>query len=267
MQDNFSESLLFARQIAELGGRIALGHFGRDPERKRKSDGTWVTEADWAVEAQLRIRIARAWPDHNILGEEEGLTSAGGGEPIDGAPTWVLDPIDGTHNYMLGIPVWATLVALRVNGVNVLGVAHAPAIGETYDAALGSGARCNGDPISVDNIASLDDAHYLYGDERGFRTLGLRDLHESLVQKTWRARGFGDFWGHLLVARGAAHLMMEPVVSLWDIAALEPIVTEAGGRMTRIDGSPIDDNDGSALTTCPSLHEPVLELMKETAPG
>jgi histidinol-phosphatase len=262
-----AEALRFAREIAEVGGRIALGHFGHDPERKRKPDGTWVTEADWAVEAQLRIRIARAWPDHNILGEEEGLTASGGGPPTDGAPTWVLDPIDGTHNYMLGIPVWATLVALRIDDTNVLGVAHAPAIGETYDGAIGNGARFNGTTIEVDDKTTLEDAHYLHAEGDLIDKVGLRPLNLALVDRCWRSRGFGDFWGHMLVARGAAQIMMEPVVALWDVAALEPIVTEAGGRITRVDGSPLDGEEGSCLTTCPSLHQPVLDLLQDVTPG
>lgn len=264
---DLAESLTFAREIAEVGGRIALEHFGRDPQRKLKADGTWVTEADWAVEAQLRIRIARAWPDHNILGEEEGLTAAGGGEPKPGAPTWVLDPIDGTHNYMLGIPIWATLVALRVDGSTVVGVAHAPAIEETYDGALGMGARFNGRSIAVDDKKTIEEAHYVHAEGDLMGRIGLRPLHLALVDRTWRSRGFGDFWGHMLVARGAAQIMMEPVLALWDIAALELIVTEAGGVMTRVDGSALDDREASCLTTTPSLQQPVFDLLNETAPG
>ena len=108
--------LEFARELAEIGGRIAMGHYRPLPETKRKDDGTWVTEADWKAEAQIRLRIARTFPEHNILGEEEGLTAAGGGPPVNGAPTWVLDPIDGTNNYIAGIPIWATLVGLQVDG-------------------------------------------------------------------------------------------------------------------------------------------------------
>lgn len=254
-----SSELDFARDIAELGGRIAMGHFQRDPQRKQKPDGTWVTEADWAVEAQIRIRIARTFPEHNVLGEEEGLTAAGGGQPKPDAPTWVIDPIDGTHNYMLGIPIWATLVALRVDDENVVGVAHAPALGETYDAARGLGARCNGDPIHVDSTDELSNAHVLFGAENGFISAGLGDFFNELVGSSWRARGFGDFWGHVLVARGAAHVMVEPELSMWDVAALEPIITEAGGRLTHLDGNPWRDK-GSCLTTNGALHEEVVRL-------
>ncbi len=258
MQD-LSTELQFARDLAELGGRLAMGHFQRDPERKQKADGTWVTEADWAVEAQIRVRIARTFPVHNILGEEEGLTGAGGGEPIAGAPTWVIDPIDGTHNYMLGIPIWATLVGLQVDDANVVGVAHAPALGETYDGARGLGARFNGKPIAVDPVTKIGDAHVVFGSEKGFGPAGLEGFFDELIGSCWRARGFGDFWGHMLVARGAAHIMVEPELSLWDVAALEPIINEAGGKMTHLDGSPWSES-GSCLTTNGALHDEVVAL-------
>lgn len=262
MQD-LSTELAFAREIAELGGRIAMGHFGSDPQRQRKADGTWVTEADWAAEAQIRLRIARSYPEHNILGEEEGLTAAGGGPAVNGAPTWILDPIDGTHNYMLGIPIWATLVALRIGDENVVGVAHAPALSETYDGALGLGARCNGAAIKVDPIEHLSDAHVLFGAEKGFVGAGMGDFFDELVTSCWRARGFGDFWGHMLVARGAAHVMVEPELSMWDFAALEPIVSEAGGRLTHLDGSRWHQK-GSCLTTCGPLHEQIVALASKS---
>ena len=265
MSDHALE-LAFARELAELGGRIAMGHFGRDPQRERKDDGTWVTEADWAVEAQIRLRIARTYPDHNILGEEEGLTSAGGGAAVEGAPTWVIDPIDGTHNYMLGIPIWATLVGLQIDGMNVVGVAHAPALGETYDGAIGLGARCNDNAIKVDPIASLDQAHVLFGDEKHFKGTGLESFFEELTTTSWQARGFGDFWGHMLVARGAAHVMVEPELSLWDVAALEPIIVEAGGQLTHIDGAAWTEA-GSCLTTCGTLHDEVVGLATRALSG
>ena len=264
--EDLSRELSFAREVAELGGRIAMEHFGRGPERSRKEDGTWVTKADWAVEAQIRLRISRTFPDHNVLGEEEGLTSAGGGPAVEGAPTWIVDPIDGTHNYMLGIPIWATLIGLRIDGRHVVGVAHAPALNETYDGALGLGARCNGAKIQVDPIERLDDAHVLYGSEKGFGPTGLRSFFDELASRCWRLRGFGDFWGHMLVARGAAHVMVEPELSVWDVAALEPIVTEAGGRLTHLDGTKWGDG-GSCLTTCGPLHDEIVELATRALSG
>ena len=257
---DYSKELAFARDVAELGGRIAMGHYGTKPHREQKDDGTWVTEADWAVEAQIRLRIARTWPDHNILGEEEGQSAAGGGEPVEGAPTWIIDPIDGTNNYMSGIPIWATLVALQVDGTNVLGVAHAPAIGETYYAALGGGAFFNGEPISVDPIDDLSKATVSYGGLDGFVDAGLKDFHDELVARVWRTRGFGDFWGHMLVARGAINVMVESELTPWDVAALQVVVEEAGGRFSDLEGKRRLDG-GNVCTSNGLLHLAVLDAL------
>ncbi|MGH2703186.1 MAG: inositol monophosphatase family protein [Actinomycetota bacterium] len=259
MPPDYSRELEFALELARLGGEVALQHYQHSPERKRKGDGTWVTEADVGAEAAIRKRVAEVFPDHNVLGEEEGLARATGAQPVDGAPTWVVDPIDGTNNFMDGIPVWATLVALQHEGATVVGVAHAPALEETYDAASALGARMNGSAISIDPIDSLEQATVLHGGDHGFVDTDLEQLHHNLARRAFRARGFGDFWGHMLVSRGAAHVMVEPVLSVWDVAALIPIVTEAGGRLTHIDGSPWTDR-GSALTTNGILHDTVVSL-------
>jgi histidinol-phosphatase len=255
-----SNELDFARDLAALGGKVAMGHFMRDPRRSKKSDGTWVTEADWAVEAQIRLRIARARPEHNVLGEEEGLSSAGGGPPRNGAPTWVVDPIDGTNNYIAGIPVWATLVALRADSETLLGVSHAPALGETYDAGRGLGARFNDAAIRVDPLADLGAATVCCTGAEAFHRSGLGSFHNALIERCYRSRGFADFWGHMLVARGAAHVMVEPDLDVWDVAALQPIVEEAGGRVTHLDGTPWRSR-GTCLTTNGVLHDAVTRLL------
>ena len=265
MVDHTSE-LSFALDLAHLGGELGLRYFGRNPSREQKADGTWVTEADREIEARIRARIADAYPDHNILGEEEGLATAGGAGAREGSPTWILDPIDGTNNFMAGIPAWATLVALQVEGTNVLGVAHAPAIGETYHAAIGHGAFMNGEQIRVDDDATLEEATVLYAGIKAFYEVGLEAFHQRLTRCAWRSRGFGDFWGHMLVARGAAHVMAEPELAVWDVAALEPIVLEAGGRMTHLDGSEWS-RQGSCLTTSAALHEEVVAMVRDASPG
>jgi len=256
---DYTTQLQFALDVARLGGAVAMEHYHGTPERKRKQDGSWVTEADIATEATIRKHIGSAWPDHNILGEEAGLTSASGGDPVAGAPTWIVDPIDGTNNFMSEIPTWATLVALRVDGSNVVGVAHAPALNETYDAAAGLGARFNGHLMMVDELDTLDNATVFLGGDKAFYKHDLEKLHEQLVLGSWRTRGFGDFWGHVLVARGAGHVMLEPQVSLWDVAALEIIVSEAGGRLTHADGSTFS-SEGSCLTTNGALHDQVVAM-------
>lgn len=258
-------ALHVAREAALAGGKIALGHFRRTPKAEQKPDGTWVTEADWAVEAQIRLRIARAFPDHNILGEEEGLSAAGGGPPNDGAPTWVIDPIDGTINFMSGIPVWGILVALRIDGTSVVGIAHAPALGETYEGAEGLGARVNGETIRVDPVSDLAQATLTFTNLRSYQDFGLDRLLLTLSSKAYQTRGFGDFWGHMLVARGATHVMLEPDLKLWDVAALEPIVTEAGGKLTALNGAPWSEG-APCLTTNGALHDEVVRLARGT-PG
>ena len=149
MTDGWAADLALAKELAALGGAEALARFRRIPPPTQKRDGSWVTEADLAAEAAIRERLAEARPDDDVLGEEGGHTAATGGPARPGARTWVIDPIDSTHSYMVGIPLWATLVGLRVDGRAVLGVCHVPALGETYDAADGAGARMNGEPVAV----------------------------------------------------------------------------------------------------------------------
>ncbi|CAN5544363.1 histidinol-phosphatase [soil metagenome] len=262
---DLSSELELARELATLGGDVALAYFRRDPATKKKPDGTWATEADLAAEARIRARIAEVHPDHNVLGEEEGLCAADGGDAVDVAPTWIIDPIDGTNNFMAGIPVWATLIGFRIGGTTCAGVCHAPALHETYDAGTGMGARFNGEPIHVDAVNSLEDALVCVPGGESFLESGLGAFYEALLTRCYRSRGFADFWGHMLVARGAAHVMVEPELNIWDVAALEPIVSEAGGRMSHLDGRPWQDK-GSCLTTNGALHGDVVALF-EGAPG
>lgn len=257
--DDLDRALGFALEIAEVGGQIAMRHYQKGPALQRKADGTWVTEADLAVETELRSAVAKAWPEHNVWGEENGLAAAAGGAVDERKPTWIVDPIDGTHNYMAGIPIWATLVGLRTGDGFVVGVCNAPALGEIYEAAVGSGARMNGNPIEAGEVGSLDAATTLFGDPQGFVDDGLGGFLDSLVSGSWRIRGFGDFWGHMLVARGAAHVMVEPELNIWDTAALIPIAIEAGALVTHIDGSPWTSK-GSCLTAAPKLHAQIVEM-------
>jgi histidinol-phosphatase len=256
-------ALAVARELAVEGGAIAGEHYRRDSPARRKQDGTWVTDADVAVETALRARVAERFPEHNVLGEEGGLRRADGAPASWDAPTWVIDPIDATSNFMAGIPIWATLVALRIQGRNVVGIVNAPALGELYEAAEGHGARLNGDPIHVDAVPRLADAMVLYGSVHAMSQSGLGPFFRTLVSRTRRDRGLGPFWGHMLVARGAAHIMIEPTpyrtLAVWDVAPLEVIVTEAGGRLSRLDGHGWSPGH-ACLTTCGSIHDDVVAL-------
>jgi histidinol-phosphatase len=257
--DAWAGDLALARELAELGGGEALARFRRIPPPSRKADGSWVTEADLAAEAAIRARLAEARPEDDVLGEEGGHAAAAGGPARPGARTWVIDPIDSTHSYMVGIPLWATLVGLQVDGRSVLGVCHAPALGEIYEGAEGLGARMNGEPIAV-REAPLGEAVVASSGLRSMSRRGRFELYRRLAESCWRERSLGDFWGHMLVARGAAQVMVDPIVATWDYAPLEPIVREAGGVMTQLDGSPLA-HDGSCLTTCgAAMHAAVIEL-------
>lgn len=257
---SYERELAVAREAAFAAGEIALELWGKAAAR-RKVDDTWVTEADEAAEAELRRRLAAAFPEHDVLGEEEGLRAADGGESRPGAPTWILDPIDATANYVAGIPIWAVLVGLRVDGAGVLGIVHAPALGETYEAVVGGGAFMNGGPISVAPVERLEEATVLLGGAGSFVAAGLEPFLSALVTRAERDRGLGDFWGHLLVARGAAHAMVDAApLAVWDVAPLEPILAEAGAVVSGLSGEPWP-GAGPLLTSCgPDLHAEIVGL-------
>ncbi|MBW3605463.1 MAG: histidinol-phosphatase [Actinobacteria bacterium] len=239
-----------AVELAALADGIASGLFGGRVPATVKPDGSPVTAADREIEATLRQRIGEVLPAATVFGEEDG------GELATAGVCFVIDPIDGTKNFMRGVPVFATLIGVLVDGAVVAGVASAPAMGERWDAATDAGTRCNGEPVGVSAIDQVDDAHVLHGGLNRFST----DPHRwqrlaRIANEAWRTRGFGEFWMHLLVAGGQADVAFEDDLSIWDIAALEIIVTEAGGRMTTWDGTSIVDGDGTALTTNGLLHD------------
>jgi histidinol-phosphatase len=207
-----SADLDFALELADAADAISLPRFGAlDLRVDRKPDLTPVTDADRAIESALRARVAES--DEGFFGEEEG-----GAE--DGV-RWIVDPIDGTKNFVRGIPVWATLIALARDDELVCGVVSAPALGRRWWAARGQGAFCNGAPIRVSSVAQLADAAV---------SAALASDLAALEDATWHARGFGDFWQHVLVAEGSLDAAIDYPLQLWDFAALVPIVEEAGGR-------------------------------------
>jgi histidinol-phosphatase len=246
----FEPELAFANELAEEAGKIGLSFFRGSFDVRLKVDKTPVTEADLAIEAMVRSAVHERYPEDGVLGEEGG--SEGGA-----ARRWIVDPIDGTKNFADGIQVWATLIALAVDERPVLGVVNAAALGERYEAVRGGGATLNGEPIHVsaaDRVGRASVLHAGFVDwmdgEYGPPLLGL-------LRDARRNRGFGDFWGHMLVARGSADVCFEPELSTWDWAALEVVVEEAGGRMTQFDGSPLE-HGGSVLTTNGVLYDEVV---------
>jgi len=214
---------------------IARQHFRRDLTIETKPDRTFVTQADKAIEQMIRGRLADAFPDHGVVGEEYGTEAA------DAAVRWYIDPIDGTHNYIRGVPLFGTLLAVERDGEMQAGVLSAPALEERWWAwrAGGAWARNHGEPvrrIHVSGITSLADAQLLYGSGRDIEASGAAPGFPALLQDVWRERGFGDFWGYALVAEGAAEAMVEVGLSVWDAAAPLVLIEEAGGRATDFDG-------------------------------
>jgi len=206
----------------------------------------------------VRDHLRRARPGDAVLGEEAGSEG-------ESARRWIVDPIDGTKNYVRGVPVWATLLALEEAGELVLGVVSAPALGHTWYAARGRGAFVDDEPIHVSGVRTLADAHLCYSDFTYWEEHGGRqEQFLALAGEVWRSRGFGDFWSYMLVAEGAADIAAEPVVALWDLAALLPIVEEAGGTFTDLVGNRTADG-GSAVATNGLLHDDVLAALTPVA--
>ena len=244
-----------ALRLADAADAVSLDHFGGQIAAERKRDGSFVTAADKAVEAVIRDGLAELAPGDPILGEEQG------GVLDAEAPTWVIDPIDATNNFLRGIPVYATLIAVVVGDVPVVGVASAPAMGERWDAGQGLGARRNGEDVRVSDVDDLGRAQMLHGGLDWWRSReGEWDTLGRLADAVWRTRGFGDFWMHLLVAGGMADIAVDRDLKPWDIAAVECIVTEAGGRMTAYDGGP-PIPAGEAVSTNGLLHDAALALI------
>ena len=222
-----------------------------------------MSDADRAAERAIRERLAEARPDDDVLGEEFGLTAGAGGP---NGRRWVLDPIDGTKNFVRGIPVWGALIALERDGEPAVGVVSAPALGRRWWAARGLGAYADGDRIRVSGVADLGDAQLSYDSMTGFERWGLGEAALDLDRRCWRSRGLGDFWSHVLVAEGAVDVAVEPEVNLWDVAPIQVIVEEAGGRFTDIRGERRADG-GSVLTTNGLLHDQVVALFGRALGG
>jgi histidinol-phosphatase len=249
----YEEELGFADQLADEAAEIGMHFFRGSFEVRRKADQTPVTQADLEIEAMVRTVIADRFPDDAVLGEEQGLLG-------DSTRVWVIDPIDGTKNFAAGIQIWGSLIALMVDGEPVLGVVGAPALGERYTAARGHGAAMNGQPIRVSTTSTIGEATICSSGTKYWVTGPRADAYRSVAAASYRTRAFGDYWGHMLVARGSCDAMLEPTLRTWDWAALKPIVEEAGGRMTSLEGGPLVDR-GSALTTNGVLHDELVSIL------
>jgi histidinol-phosphatase len=263
MADDYAADLELALRLADIADAISLPRFGAlDLRVDTKPDLTPVTDADRAVEQALRDALTEHRPADAIIGEEfGGKDDRGGG--AEAARCWVVDPIDATKNFVRGVPVWATLIGLLRGRDSVVGVVSAPALGYRWwgAAGLGSWTAAPGAPArrnAVSVVANIGDASLSYSDLNDWGTRS--DGFSSLVSAAWRTRAYGDFWSHMLVAEGCVDISTEPEVSIWDVAALVPIVVEAGGRVTGIDGA-ASPHAPSIVCSNNILHDQVLHRL------
>lgn len=264
--DSYKDDLCYALELAGHADALTMHRFeAADLSVNEKPDMSPVTDADIACEKLMRDDIARYAPDDDILGEEFG------GAPNPGGRQWVIDPIDGTKNFVRGVPVWATLIALVEDGEPVVSVISAPALRRRWYASKDEGAYrvFGGAPkqLEVSQVAKLDDASLAISSLHAWAERGKRDSVVELTDRTWRQRGYGDFWNYCLVAEGAVDIAAEPEVPPWDMAAPELIVQEAGGTFTDLSGKRIvhDENgwgDSGAIATNGTLHHDALNYLR-----
>jgi histidinol-phosphatase len=249
-----------ALDAARVAGQIALRYFRSDVRVMRKADQTPVTQADQEAEAAIVDRLRPAFPDVGFLGEELGAQGSQ-------SRRWIVDPIDGTKNFVRGIPYWATLIALEEEGDVTLGVVHSPATGELYWARRGQGAWVDGVALRVSPVDRLADAMLVHSSLNLLRPLdGGRcwDGFVRLVERTDRQRGFGDYFGYTFVLRGQAEVMLEADVKPWDVAPFKVLFEEAGGRFTDFAGQPTIYS-GTALASNGRLHADLLAALNGPA--
>ena len=249
---SFAEDLALAHELADIADAIALPRFmAQDLQVETKPDDSPVTDADRATEMAIKAKLAEARPNDALIGEEFGSTGAG-------SRTWIIDPIDGTANFMRGVPVWATLIALAVDGKPVVSVVSAPAMGRRWWAApeLGSHTRdIDGTErgIRVSNISDAAHASISYNNLRLWDASGKLGQLVEFSRTLWRTRAYGDFWSYMLLAEGSVDIVAEHDLKIYDIAALVPIVEQAGGKLTALDG-PLTADTSSVLATNGKLH-------------
>ncbi|MDQ1103270.1 histidinol-phosphatase [Nocardioides zeae] len=257
-----TDDLRLAHLLADDADSISLDRFKAvDLHVMSKPDLTPVTDADQAVESTIRAKLGRVRSRDAILGEEEGVTPGQG----TGGRRWIIDPIDGTKNFVRGVPVWATLIGLEVDGEIVAGVVSAPALQRRWWAAKGQGAWTGRSLLKATRCATsavrdLGDASLSYSSLSGWDERGRLDDFLALTRRVWRTRAYGDFWSYMLVAEGAVDVAAEPELEVYDMAALDVIVREAGGSFTGLDGAD-GPWSGNAIASNGHLHEPVLGFL------
>ena len=258
--ERLAADLELALRLADAADAISSERFGaQDLRIDTKPDRTPVTDADQAVERAIRAGIEAERPEDAFLGEEYGTVG-------EASRQWIVDPIDGTANFLRGAPVWATLIALVIDGVPVLGVVSAPALGKRWWATRGGGgwvSERGGEPrrLAVSAVAELEDASISYNSIQQWDQAGMLEPLVALSRRVWRTRAYGDMWSYMLVAEGVLDVAGEFDLQVYDMAALVPIVEEAGGRFSSVAGE-VGPWHGSALATNGVLHEATLEALR-----
>ncbi|MYW97484.1 histidinol-phosphatase [Amycolatopsis rubida] len=256
----YSDDLVLATRLADAADALTTARFrALDLVVSAKPDRTPVTDADTAVEDAIREILAAERPGDTVAGEERGGSAGSEGR------AWVIDPIDGTKNFLRGVPVWATLIALVEDGTPVVGMISAPLLGRRWWAARGEGAHLRDAAgerrTSVSKVATIGDAYLSTTDLSSWTEYHSREKYLALTEACWESRAFGDFWSHCLVAEGAMDVAAECIVNPWDVAAAQVIVTEAGGRFTDLSGAETYEG-GSALSTNGLLHDEALAILR-----
>jgi histidinol-phosphatase len=244
-----------AVEAARKAGQVAMRYFDGSFTVEWKSDLSPVTVADREAEHLLRQTLLGAFPNDGFLGEESGDTPGSSGF------RWIIDPIDGTRSFVRGIPVWATLVGLEYKDEIIAGIAEVPAIGHSYQALRGEGAYRNDRRIHVSDVADMSKAMLFYSSLSWFIKAGRKDAFLELTLRTERQRGFGDFYGFVLVAQGSGELMVEHGVHAWDVAAIKAIIEEAGGRFSDWSGQP-NIHRPDVLVSNARLHDEALAILQ-----
>jgi histidinol-phosphatase len=259
----FEDDLRLGHVITDMVDSLTMSRFlATDLRVETKPDLSPVSDADKAAEELVRTQLRRTRPRDAVVGEEFDTTG-------HGARRWIVDPIDGTKNFVRGVPVWATLLALVEDGEVVVGIVSAPALQRRWWAASGIGAwsgrsLSSARRLQVSAVSSLRDASLSYSEVTGWEKAGRGETFLGLTRRVWRSRAFGDFWSYMLVAEGAVDIATEPQLEVYDMAALIPVIVEAGGRFTSLDG--VDGPfGGSALATNGELHEQVLRVLSPPA--
>ncbi len=255
-----------ALAAGDAADAIAMASFREDIRIEAKPDASFVTEADTAAERAIRECILGRFPDHGLVGEEYGESASESGR------RWIIDPIDGTHNYMRGVPIFATLLALEIDSELAVGMVSAPALGRRWFSWIGGGAwaadtgaegwqPATARPITVSSVDRIDEASLLYSSFPSVAASGKADGFVDLLGKVWRDRGLGDFYGYMLVAEGAAEVMVEADLKIWDLAGPRAVMLHAGARVTDLRGGD-DMPAGGVLATNGHLHQAVLAELR-----